>query len=34
MKENGKINQYRLKKSASKVRVVTYEEFASINDDG
>lgn len=34
IKENGKINQYRVKKSGSKVRVVTFEEFTSINDDG
>jgi hypothetical protein len=34
IKENGKINQYRVKKSGARVRVVTFEEFASINDDG
>lgn len=33
IKENGKINQYRIKKSGSKVRVVAYEEFVSVNDD-
>jgi hypothetical protein len=34
IKENGKINQYRVKKSGDKVRVVTYEEFFLTNDDG
>lgn len=33
MKKNGRINQYRLKKAGSKVRVVAYEEFVTINDD-
>lgn len=33
IKENGKINQYHVKRSGSKVWVITYEKFASIKDD-
>lgn len=34
IKENGRINQYRVKKSGAKVRIVTFEEFVSIDEDG
>jgi hypothetical protein len=34
IKTNGRIHQYRVKKSGAKVQVVTFEEFATIHDGG